>query len=140
MNNLFVDSDVFLDYMLDRKPFSESSSIFLLHSFKVGLKVNTTPLVISNIYYLLRKQSTHQKVITALQTLTEKVNIIKVNESSVSRALESGWLDFEDALQYFSVIQYKSIEAIITRNKKDYQGTEISIMTPLEYIRAYSLT
>ena len=75
------------------------------------------------------------KAVAALKDLARLVNVIKMNEKSVTRALDSGWKDFEDALQYFSVIQYKSIQAVVTRNRKDYKNSDLPVFSPQEIVR-----
>ncbi len=68
--------------------------------------------------------------------MADIVSIIKVNEHSVLNALDSNWKDFEDALQYFSAIQHKSIDAIITRNTKDFKKSMLPVLTPVEFLKA----
>ncbi len=136
INILLIDSDVVLDYFLDRRPFSEYATKFLDFGFEEKLRLKATPLTFANVYYLLRKVSPHKKVISALQDLNRMVDIIKINEESVNGALYSNWGDFEDALQYYSVLQYKSIEAIITRNTKDYKRSSLPVLTPAEFLKA----
>jgi len=135
MNNLLIDSDVILDYFLDRNPYSNSATE-LLKLGKKDLVLRATPLTFANVYYILRKSGSHSKSINALKYLADMVKIIKMNRYSVLNALDSSWKDFEDALQYFSAVQNDLIDVIITRNTKDYKGSILSIMTPDEFLSA----
>jgi hypothetical protein len=47
----------------------------------------------------------------------------------------SGFPDFEDSIQYFSAIENRKIDIIITRNTKDYKKSGISVMTPGDYLK-----
>lgn len=51
------------------------------------------------------------------------------------QVLASEFLDFEDGLQYFSAVKVKSIEAIITRNTKDFKPSLIPVLTPAQFLR-----
>ena len=139
IQNVLVDSDVFMDYFLDRKPHSTYSIQFLDICVRENIRLNATPLSFANIYYLLKRSSTGKKAINALRDLARMVNIIKMNDQAVETALDSEWKDFEDALQYFSAKQYKSIKAIVTRNKKDYSGSSLPVFNPSEMIRLIGL-
>ncbi len=134
MNNLLIDSDVILDYFLDRKPFSNDSTD-LLRFGKNELVLRVTPLTFATVYYILRSAGTHRKTMGALKYLSEIVRIIKMNKYSVLNGLDSSWKDFEDSLQYFSAVQYKSIDAIITRNTKDYKNSTLPVLTPGEFLK-----
>jgi hypothetical protein len=41
--------------------------------------------------------------------------------------------DFEDAVQYFTVIQASDLKVIITRNKKGFRHSEIPVYTPKSF-------
>jgi len=46
----------------------------------------------------------------------------------IDRALNSGWRDFEDAVQNFSAEANPLITGIITRNQKDFRHSELKIV------------
>ena len=53
----------------------------------------------------------------------------------VESALNSDFKDFEDALQNYSAINCGEIEAIITRNVKDFKKSDIGVFTPESYVK-----
>ena len=55
MDNVLIDTDVILDSLFDRKPFAEFSTEILNLCEQNKLNGFTTPVIISNVYYLLRK-------------------------------------------------------------------------------------
>ena len=99
------------------------------------LKGYASSLTFGNLYYVLRKFESHLKVITTLDSLSKILTIVKVEEQTIKKALESGFSDFEDSIQYFSALENRRIDVIITRNTKDYKKSEISIMTPGDYLK-----
>lgn len=134
MKQVLLDTDVLLDCCLNRQPFA-GDSIQLLSLCELGeIKGHTTPLVLSNFYYLLRKTNTHQQVISILEKLTAILPILAITKESVIQALRSSFTDFEDALQHHACIENGDIQCIVTRNKKDYQHSQIAVMTPTEFL------
>ncbi|MEZ4879437.1 MAG: hypothetical protein R2801_04645 [Chitinophagales bacterium] len=48
--------------------------------------------------------------------------------------LKNNFSDFEDAIQYTSALKIEKLDAIITRNTKDYKQSSIPVMTPNEFL------
>ena len=140
MENVFIDTDVIVDFLTDRKPFSlESAKIFSLIDQK-KIKGCVSSLSFSNLYYVLRKFGTHKKVISSLQDLSELVDILKVDSDIVKSALSSDFKDFEDSIQYFAAQQHKKADCIITRNIKDYKDSSLPVMTPETFLATFENT
>lgn len=135
MDRILIDIDVILDFFFDREPFSDDASKILSLCEKRELKGFITPVMISNIYYLLRKTAKHEKVIENLKMLLNIVDIAIINKQTVFDALISEFKDFEDALQNFSAQNEKEIKIIITRNIKDYKTSKLSVITPEIYLK-----
>ncbi len=130
---LFVDSDVILDVLEQRKEFYEYSALILSLGDEKKVKLVTTSLVFANVYYLLRKHLGIEKAKESLRKLRIIIDVISVNSKEVDLALNSELSDFEDALQYFTALDNK-IEFIITRNVRDYKNPKLIVQTPQQYI------
>lgn len=140
MTDLFIDTDVIIDFIIDRKPFSrEAARVFTLIDQK-KVKGNTSALCFSNLYYVLSKYASHKKVITMLKKLSELVGILKVDDDIIRASLASDFKDFEDAIQYYTARDYKRIDVIITRNIKDYKKSALAVMTPETFMKTYEQT
>ncbi len=133
--SIFMDTDVVLDFLLDREPFSSYASIILTHSEENKNQTYISPLTISNCYYILRRLASHNKVIGSLQKLLVVTNITSISKKDVVLALNSKFRDLEDALQHYSAISHAKIDVILTRNIKDYKHSEIPVMTPETYLK-----
>lgn len=136
MDTVLIDTDVILDFFFDRKPFSEEASRLLSLCEKGEVKGFVTSIMLSNVYYLLRKTASHEKVIENLKILMNIIDVTTTNKKTVIEALNSEFKDFEDALQNFSAKNEKEIKVIITRNIKDYKWSTLSIMTPESYLKS----
>lgn len=135
MDKVLIDTDVILDFFFDRMPFSEESSQILSMCEKKEIQGYVTSIMVSNIYYLLRKTAKHEKVIDNLKLLLNIVDVTTTNKKVVLEALNSEFKDFEDALQNFSAQNDEKITIILTRNVKDYKTSNLSIMTPENYLK-----
>ncbi len=140
MENVFIDTDIIVDFLTGRKPFSlESAKIFsLIDQNKIRGCVSA--LSFSILYYVLRKFGSHKKVISSLQELSELVDILKVDSNIIKSALISDFKDFEDSIQYFAAQKHKKIDSIITRNIKDYKDSSLPVMTPEMFLVTFENT
>jgi predicted nucleic acid-binding protein len=138
MTDLFIDTDVIIDFLIDRKPYSREAAIIFTLIEQKKLKGYASSLTFSNLYYVLRKFESHTKVISKLDSISTILTILKVDEHTIKKALASGFPDFEDSIQYFSAIENRKIDVIITRNIKDYKKSHISILTPGDYLKTAS--
>ncbi|MDT7827694.1 PIN domain-containing protein [Pricia sp. S334] len=135
MEKVLLDTDVLLDFFFDRKPFSDHTAQVLDLCEKKKIEGFTTPVIIANAYYLLRRDSRHEKVINKLLQLLNIIDIVKMDRKVVIKALNSDFKDFEDALQNFSAVEMEKIKTILTRNIKDFKKSELAVMTPETYLK-----
>jgi predicted nucleic acid-binding protein len=139
MSNILIDTDVILDFFFDRKPFSDQSAQILTMCETKLINGFITPVICSNLYYLLRQNAQHEKVIDKLKLLLSITDVLVMDKEVVFQALNSGFNDFEDALQSFSAMKPGNIEAIITRNVKDYKNSNIGALTPENYLKTIGI-
>ncbi len=135
MDKVLIDSDIIIDYFYNRTPFSEHASKVLNLCSLRKIEGFITPLIVANVYYVLRKTTRHEKLISDLMKLLEYISIISMNQKVVLDALNSDFNDFEDALQNYAAIETKNLNIILTRNIKDYKKSSLSIYTPESYLK-----
>jgi len=133
MNKVFIDTDVILDFMIEREAFSKDAAQIFSLSEKKQISICTTGLVFSNAYYVLRKLGSHQKVMEKLSQLAKLIDIIILSKLAVLKALDSKFGDFEDALQHYAAI-LENVTTIVTSNVKDYKYSELAVLTPDQYL------
>jgi predicted nucleic acid-binding protein len=134
MKKILTDTDVILDFFFDRKPYSDHATrLFTL--FESGKMAGfITPVICSNVYYILRQRAQHSKVIEKLKQLMRIFSVIPMDEEIVLHALNSGFKDFEDALQNYAAIKTNEIDVILTRNVRDFRKSTIAVMTPESFL------
>lgn len=132
--NLFVDSDVVIDFFTDREPhINPASELFELNE-QGFVKLYISAVSINNIYYIVRKFLGHKKTIEVVEALTEMTEIVGTTKIEIIQALKNDFSDYEDSVQYSSALTIKGLDAIVTRNIKDYRNSFISVMTPLNFL------
>lgn len=136
MRRVLIDTDVILDFFFDREPFSNDAAKVLSLCESREISGFLTSVIISNVYYLLRRSSTHEKVIEKLTQLITITEVLTTDKDAVLKALNSNFSDFEDALQNYSAELNGQIDLILTRNIKDYKNSALGTMTPGNYLKA----
>ncbi len=132
MKRLFIDSDILLDVLLDRPPHFDPAAALLNAGFSKSIQLYTSGLVVSHMIYFLKDVHKYNQVKGLLNSLLNGINICTIDHSVIEAALFSNWKELEDAIQYFAAIQAK-VDAIITRNKKDYKLSRIPVYTAAEW-------
>lgn len=139
MKGLFLDTNILIDFLADRQPFAAPAA----YLFELGEQGKTSLYVSSlsfpNIYYIVRKQLGHKASLKLLAELASMTVTLAVDGRIMSSALASGFHDFEDALQYYTAISTRKVEAIVTRDTKGYRLSSIPVFTPDEALAAISL-
>lgn len=134
MRAVLIDTDVFLDVLFAREPFLNDSAKILDLCAQKKLKGYSTAVMFANMYYILRKANSHKKICAKLEVLLEFTEILEINKADILTNIQSGFLDFEDGLQYQAALRSKKIEAIITRNVKDFKNSKISVFSPTTFL------
>ncbi len=134
MKRVLFDTDVLLDFLFDRKPFSDQTLTLLLACQEKKIIGYLTPVIFSNMYYILRQQASDAYVKEKLGVLLSIVRVLPMNEQTVHLAINSSFKDIEDAMQYFCALKNANIDAILTRNTKDCKKSVIPVFLPSEWL------
>ncbi len=139
MTRILLDTDVNLDFVLARQPFFvEAKEIFL------GLAQNKFEAYIAgitaiNIYYFGRKEKGRDYTLKELEKLLKIVKICPVHSSILQAAINSPITDYEDAVQHECALA-ESLDAIVTRNAKDYKNSSVKVYSPAEFLQFLQTT
>ena len=138
MNKYFVDTDVILDLLTQRVPHFHFSAVLFSLAEMGKFELYTSPTVMVNTFYILRKHLGNEAAKNAVRKLRIILHVIDSSEKVLDLALNSNFSDFEDAIQYYTALN-ADIQAIITRNLKDYKAAEILVQTPEMFLVANGL-
>jgi len=132
MKAFFLDTNVIIDVLANRQPHVIYSSLLFDLGVKGKITIYISALSYSNIYYIIKKRSSHKDVIKILENLEAITETIDVTKPVIEKSIKSDFKDFEDAIQYFTALSNKKISAIVTRDIKGFRNSELPILTPEE--------
>lgn len=136
MRKIFLDTNVILDLLAERKPYYESIAKIVTLADRKELFLLTSPISFTTVEYVLSKFESKASALLKLQKFSILCQIAEANQESIDKSLISLFNDFEDAVQYFCALQL-SCEVFITRNRKDFKHSAIPILTPEEFLADY---
>jgi predicted nucleic acid-binding protein len=134
MKNIFLDTNVIIDFLADRKPFSLEAAKLFNFCVLGKVKIYISAVSYNNIYYILRQSLSNTDTIKVLDELSEMTEIADVTKSIIKKSLKIDFKDFEDAIQYYCALSVHKIDFIVTRDTKDFKKSTLSIMTPAEAV------
>ena len=131
---VFVDTNIFIDILLNRKEFvKDSKQIYKLCENHI-VKGYVAPISINNIYYICRKAVNQDTLTSFLCDVSHIFTISPMNNESVVFAKNLNIKDFEDALQSAMAIQ-SGCDCIVTRNVDDFKKVAgIEVFSPKEFL------
>ena len=101
MKKVFLDTNVVLDYYLDREGFSDDAEAILAYGYNQGCSLYVSSLTCANMAYIGRKKFPGEAIYAVLASLFEFAEIASVDSNAVKSAVTLQAKDFEDALQLF---------------------------------------
>ena len=135
---VLFDTNVVLDVLLDRIPFSEAASqLFACVEYEkmTGYLCSTT---VTTVYYLAQKGLGASQAKDEIRKLLHLFSIAPVDRKVLEAAVGNDFSDFEDAVLY-EAARRVGAEAIVTRNEKDFKTSKLTIYSPPDLVDAFSL-
>jgi len=130
---VLLDTDVVLDLILDRHPFVEAAAeLFELHE-QGHLDIFVAAITPINIFYITRKNKGLDNARRAVGELLGKVAVCPLDQRILEEGFKIGFKDFEDAVRHASALA-SELEAIVTRNTKDYRNSTLPIFSPTDFL------
>ena len=130
----YIDTNILIDLVCSREEFlSDAQSLFSL-GYVGKIQLTLSALSFVNAIYISRKyRFPMQEVKRSLLNIASFTEITGLTGDVVTWALSCEWIDYEDATQYKSAVSVEA-DCIVTRNKKDYQLSNIPVYTPQEFL------
>jgi predicted nucleic acid-binding protein len=135
-DRIFLDTNVVLDFVLNRESFiDEAEKIFLLQENEHAT-LHVSALTLANVAYIVKGNGKNPFEIT--ESLLQWVKVVDLKLSHFEKTVQSQFHDFEDGLQFFAAIEISGIDAIITRDKGDFNLSTIPVYTPKEFLNQFT--
>ena len=132
MKKIFLDTNIIVDLIAVRKPFSKYSIEIFKKAEEKKIKLFTSSHSIATTHYLLKKYLEEKILRDVLYNLLDYVTVIAVDTDVLKKGLRSKHRDFEDSIQILCASTIEKIDCIVTRNTKDFRDSEILVLTPDE--------
>jgi len=130
---VLLDSDVVLDFVLEREPFVEAvGELFELIAQGAcdGYISGITPV---NVFYLMRKAKGVDKARQAIGDLLIAFQVCAITHTVLEDAFALPFADYEDAVQHASAAAI-GLDAIVTRNLNDYKNASLPVYSPTDFL------
>ena len=134
MKSIFLDTNVLIDFLADRKPFSIDAARLFDYSLKKKITIYISAVSYNNIYYIIRQSLSHAETIKMLTEISEWTNVIDLTKDIINKSLTSDFKDFENAIQYHCAKSINKIDLIVTRDTKDFKISSLPILSPKEAV------
>lgn len=134
MKKIFVDTNIIIDLLADRRPHSKFAIALFEKAESQKVKLFASSHSFATTYYLLKKHIDDKNLRLILLRLLEYVNIILIDIHVIKRGLKSKHKDFEDALQILAALSVDKMDCIVTRDLKDFKDSEIPVFSPDEIL------
>ena len=135
MKNVFLDTNIFIDFLAHRGDFYEPAALIVSLGIQDKIRLQVSSLSFATASYIL---SQHHKwdtprIVREFDSFINICKITTVDEIIVRRAVSAPFIDFEDGMQYYSAMSFSS-DYIITRNSDDFSESQITVMEPNEFL------
>lgn len=134
MKIVFVDTNILIDLLADRPPFSKFTIEIFDLAEKKQVKLFTSSHSFATTHYLLKKYIGEQELRSVLNSLLDFIELIPIDLSIIKKSLLSNHKAFEDAIQIFAANSVKELDFIVTRNLKDFKDACVAVLPPDELI------
>ena len=129
---VFIDTNILIDFVADREGFSDDADSIFALGVAGNVKLMTSALSYITSMYVAHKYR-YQSVKESLFALSDFVEVLDLQASTVVEMLSSSWKDYEDATQNQTAI-LANADCIVTRNKKDFSESSLAVYTPTELL------
>ncbi len=128
-----LDLNVVLDLFPVRKPCCDDSAAIWDANSQRRIDAYLSAASFKTLFYLVRKHGGRSLAQRAVTDCLNSLAIVLVDVSSLRLAAMGPGGDFEDNLQVASAVEAK-LDAIVTRNPKDFAGSPLAVLTPTEFL------
>src|SRR5205807_5337122 len=123
-----------LDVLMERAPFAQAAGELLDLAEQGVFEAYLAAITPLNIFYIARKAKSRADLRQTIQDLLQTLRVCAIDESILTTAFKLEFSDYEDAVQHCCATA-NNLEAIITRNVRDYENATLPIFTPSDFLR-----
>lgn len=135
MKKVFIDTNVFIDYIAHRAKFYEQAAAIVSLADYGLFQLIVSSLSFATSSYILEShyKKTPEEILNSYREFVDICRIATVDDATIRAAIRTPFSDFEDAMEYHAALA-ESADCIVTRNKKDFLLASFPILTPHEFL------
>jgi predicted nucleic acid-binding protein len=135
---VFFDTNILIDVLAIRQPFYQDSAALWTLSERRTITGLVSVLTFSNTFYIVRRLTDLKTARRALTLIRDSFTPVPCDENIINDAIASGFVDFEDAIQYLSATQVEAA-CLVSRNISHFPASgACPVLTPAEFLAAHS--
>lgn len=139
MMNIFLDTNVILDFLIQREPFFDDANKIIQVCLRNKASVFIAAHSVLNIDYIIKKLYSKEERKALLKFALDLFEVVDIDKNKLRNALnDDSFSDFEDCVQ-FECSKQICADYIITRNKKDFVNPLIPILEPKEFLSLHDV-
>lgn len=133
---VLVDTNVLLDVLAERRDFYTDAMRVWSLAESGRLEAFVAAISFSNCYYILHKHAGRRNAEKAMRILRDVFVPVDLTAQLLNQAIDAGFVDFEDAIQFYSALHAQS-DALITRNPDHFPRSGMPILSPAELLATH---
>ena len=133
MIHALLDTNVILDVLIDRTPWSTDAVAPWQAKFEGQFVACVTVTSLTDVFYITRRYAGIEKAWQAVHTSLDQLSVLPVGIDELRLATTLNGNDFEDNLQIACVIN-RQLDLIVTRDLAGFPRNSIPILTPQQML------
>jgi predicted nucleic acid-binding protein len=126
---LLLDTNVLLDVLLDREPWSAAASALLSEIESRAAEGFVAAHTLPTVYYVVARARDRKHAAAAVGDLLRILDVAPVTKLELQEALTYSVADFEDAVQA-AAARTIGVDYLVTRNEKDFRDSPVPVADP----------
>ena len=134
---VLFDTNIILDLFLDRAPFADDAAELWQANADGRLEGFVSAITPVNLFYIARRLRERSIAFQAVGAVLAAMSVCHLDQTTLQTALTLPFRDYEDAVQHASAASNR-LDAIVTRNIKDFAGATVPVFSPTELLSQLS--
>jgi predicted nucleic acid-binding protein len=133
---IFLDTNIFLDHLLDRNSYSSDILKSCEESILDGYVSSASFYTLA---YVIRKHLSAAETRKLLGNYLRFLSILPTQKNTLRNSLDASFHDLEDAFQYFTALQEDKLDFFITNNLKDFKkvSQQLPVINSKKFVEQY---
>lgn len=131
MKRIFIDTNILIDFLARRgKFFNPAWGVISLSTKGNTILVSSLSFATASYVMATHHKMSGESIVRLFDNFVKTCQVTPVDSQTIDESIAS---DFEDAMQYYSALR-EHADIIITRNKEDYEASQIPVFEPQELL------